>query len=188
MNNLFSSLEEEILLDEEICFDEEKIKDFLLDKIKINLEKSENKGFAFEEIVYDFLDFMNIPLIKTNKTRDFGVDGFIKLNVGFLGELNLGVQIKYKLIDSTDVDLFLSSLKNTELQLGVLVCKDSRELTKYELNSKIKSILLSKGISIKEKLLNDKIDINPVFVLKLEEILNIVTYQVRAVVKSIYKK
>lgn len=131
---------------------------------------------------------MNIPLIKTPKTRDGGLDGFVNLNVGFLGELKLGLQIKYSLIDSTDIDSFLTSLNNTEIQLGILVCKDSRKLTKYELNSKIKSILLSRGVAIKEKLLNEKVDINLVFVLKLNELVEIASSQIRAFVKSVYKK
>lgn len=98
------------------------------------------------------------------------------------------MQIKYKLIDSTDIDLFLSSLKNSELQLGVIVCKDSRKLNKYELNSKIKAILFSKGINIKEKLIKENVDINPVFILKFNEVIDIVVSQIRAFVTAVYKK
>ena len=188
MNNLFSELEEKITFREDICFDEKKIQEFILEEIKRKLEASKNKGFAFEEIVYNFLEYMNIPLIKTPKTRDGGFDGFVNFNVGFLDEIKLGLQIKYSLIDSTDIDSFLTALKNAELQLGVVVCKDSRNLSKYELNSKIKSILLSRGISLKEKLLSEKIDINPVFVLKLNEIVEIISSQIRAFIKSVYKK
>ncbi|MGD9275823.1 MAG: restriction endonuclease [Candidatus Pacearchaeota archaeon] len=188
MNNLFSSLEEEITFDEDICFEEEKIKEFIFERVKKRIESSENKGFTFEEIIYEFFEYMNIALVKTPKTRDRGIDGFLNFSVGFLGEVKLGLQIKYKLIDSTDVDLFLSSLKNAELQLGVIVCKNSRNLLNYELNSKIKSILLSRGISVKEKLLNEKVDINPVFVLKLNELIEIVASQIRSFIKSVYKK
>ena len=146
------------------------------------------KGFLFEEIVYDFFDYMNIGLLRSKKTRDFGIDGILKLNLQLVGEVNLGVQIKYKLIDSTDIDSFLSSLRNAELQLGVIVCKNSRNLEKYELNSRIKAILFSRGILLKERLIKDKIDINPVFVLKFDDLLNVVANNVRGVVKSIYKK
>jgi hypothetical protein len=188
MNNLFSELEGEIIFREDICFDEGKIQKFILEEIKKKLGKSENKGFAFEEIVYNFFEYMNIPLIKTSKTRDGGLDGFVNFNVGFLGEVKLGLQIKYSLIDSTDVDSFLTALKNVELQLGVVVCNDSRNLSKYELNSKIKSILFSRGITIKEKLLNERVDINPVFVLKLNELVEIVSTQIRSFAKGVYKK
>ena len=130
---------------------------------------------------------MRIDLIKTKKTRDFGVDGIIKLKLELLGSLDIGLQIKHKLVDSNDVDLFLAALKNMELQLGVVVCKDSRNLQKYELNSKIKAILLSRGVNIKERIINEKIDINPVFILKFDEIIEIVAAQIRAVVKGVYK-
>ncbi len=188
MNNLFSELEEEIVFREDICFDEKKIQEFILEEIKKKLELSGNKGFTFEEIVYNFFEYMNIPLIKTPKTRDGGLDGFVNFNVGFLGEVKLGLQIKYSLIDSTDIDSFLTALNNAELQLGVFVCKDSRNLSKYELNSKIKFILLSRGIVIKEKLLDEKVDINPVFVLKLNEIVEIVSTQIRGFAKGVYKR
>lgn len=188
MDNLFFKLEEEIILNEETCFDEEKIKELIFKNIKNKLDNSDNKGFEFEKIVYEFFEYMNIPVIKTKKTRDSGIDGFIKLKIGFLGDLDLGVEIKHKLINSNDVDLFLTSLRNAEVKLGVMVCKDSRNLTKYELNSKIKSILFSRGITIKEKLLKEKVDINPVFILKLDEIVDVISYQIRAFVRGVYKK
>ena len=187
-DNLFSKLEEEIFFNEDICFEELKIRRFIIGKIKQKIENSESKGFEFEDVVYDFFKYMNISLIKTPKTRDKGLDGFVTFEVGFLGEVKMGLQIKYKLVDSPDVDSFLTALRNVELQLGVIVCKDARNLNNYELNSKIKSILFSRGISIKEKLLNEKVDINPVFILKLDELVEIVSSQIRAFVKSIYKK
>lgn len=188
MTNLFSELEAEITFNESLCFNEEEIKEFLFKKIKQKIESSENKGFEFEKVVYDFFDYMKIPLTKTSKTRDNGIDGFVDFNLGFLGNVKFGLQIKYKLIDSTDIDSFFASLKNAELQMGVIVCKESRNLTKYELNSRIKTILLSRGISIKEKLLNENVDINPVFVLKLNELVDIVACQMRAFIQSVYKK
>ena len=189
MANLFFEIEDKLFFDESIIFDEEKIKQFILDFISKKIsEKQENeRAFFFEEIVYDFFDYMHIDLIKTKKTRDFGVDGIIKLKLELLGSLDIGLQIKYKLIDSNDVDLFLSALKNSELQLGVIVCKDSRNLQKYELNSKIKAILLSRGVNIKERIINEKVDINPVFILKFNEIIEIVAAQIRAVVRGVYK-
>lgn len=190
MANIFSEIEEEIFFNEEIIFDEVKIKENVISFIdnKISLKNEKERPFYFQEIVYDFFDYMNIPLLKAKKTRDFGVDGIVRLNIGFLGSIDVGLQIKYTIVDSNDVDLFLSALRNSELQLGVIVCKDSRELTKYELNTKLKAILFSKGIVVKERLIKDKVDINPVFVLKFQDLIDIVTSQIRAVVKGVYKK
>lgn len=56
MDNLFSKLEEEIAFRDDICFDDEKIKEFILNKVRGIIENSQNKGFSFEEIVYGFLD------------------------------------------------------------------------------------------------------------------------------------
>ncbi len=188
MSNLFSEIESDIIFDELICFNENFIKDFIIKKIAETIEKSENKGFRFEEVVYDFFEYMNLNLIKTPKTRDHGIDGFVDINVGFLGKVKLGLQIKYQTVDSATIDSFLAALRNAELQLGIVVCKDSRTLANYELNSKIKSILLSRGISVREKLLNEKVDINPVFVLKLGELAEIAASQIRAFAKAVYKK
>ena len=190
MANIFSEIEEQVCFNEEIIFDEDKIKDFILAEIikRINAKEEKEKPFYFEEIIKDFFKYRKIQLIETKKTRDFGLDGIIKLGLEMLGDINLGLQIKYKLIDSNDIDLFLSALRNTELQLGVIVCKDSRRLDKYELNSKIKAILLSRGILIKERLLNEKVDINPVLILKFEEIISIVASDIRGFIKSVYKK
>src|SRR3989344_3198470 len=118
MDNLFYKIEEEVFFREDIIYDEEKIKEFIIDYIKkkLNEKIDKEKPFYFEEIVYDFFDYINIGLLKSKKTRDFGIDGIIKLNLQLIGEVNLGVQIKYKLIDSTDIDSFLSSLRNAELQ------------------------------------------------------------------------
>jgi hypothetical protein len=190
MVNIFREIEDELFFNEEIIFDEEKIKKFILDFIvnEINTKQDKEKPFFFEKIIYDFFEYRSINLIKTKKTRDSGLDGIIKLKLELLGDITLGLQIKYKLIDSNDVDLFLASLKNAELQLGVIVCKDARKFEKYELNSKIKTILLSKGIKIKERLISEKIDINPLLILKLDEIISIIADEIRAVVKGVYKK
>jgi len=190
MVNIFSEIEDDVLFNESIMFDENKIKEYILNFVvnRLNSKPEKERPFFFEEIVYDFFDYRRIDLTKTKKTRDLGIDGIIKLKLDMLGNINLGVQIKYKLIDSNDVDLFLSALKNAELQLGVIVCKDSRKLEKYELNSKIKAILLSKGIKIKEKLIKENIDINPVFILKLNDIIEIVALEMRAVVSAVYKQ
>jgi hypothetical protein len=190
MANIFSEIEEQVYFDEDIIFDETKIRDFILVKIteKLNNKKDSERPFYFEEIIKDFFRYQRIQLIETKKTRDFGLDGIIKLGLQMLGDIDLGLQIKYKLIDSNDIDLFLSALKNVELQLGVIVCKDSRNLHNYELNSKIKAILLSRGISIKERLLNDRVDINPVLILKFEEVISIVASEIRGFVRGVYKK
>jgi len=190
MSNIFPQIEDYIFSNEEIMFDENKIKTYvtntLISKLKSSPEKQ--RHFLFEKIIYDFFRYINIPIITTKKTRDFGIDGVIKLNLELLGNIDLGLQIKHKLIDSTDVDLFLSALKNSELQLGLIVCKDSRNLKKYELNSKIKAILLSKGIKIKERIIQQNININPVFILKMDEIIEITTHKIRGVIQMVYKK
>lgn len=190
MNNIFSEIEEEILFNDDLMFDEEKIKKSIFDSIinRLELQTKEKRGFEFEEIVYNFFEYMNIKLLKTNKTRDHGLDGIIKLKLDIFGEVDLGLQIKYKLIDSTDIDLFLSALKNFELQLGVIICKDSRELQKYELNSKLRAFLLSRGISIKERLIKENIDTNPALILKLDDLIEVVASEIRSVVKGIYKR
>ncbi|MEK6885837.1 MAG: restriction endonuclease [Nanoarchaeota archaeon] len=190
MANIFYEVEDNLFSNEEIIFDENKIKDYMLSFIynHLNSFEEKEKPFAFENIVYDFFIYMKIPLVKTKKTRDLGIDGIIKLNLNLLGEINLGLQIKNKLIDSNDIDLFLSALKNSELQLGVMICKDSRRLDKYELNSKIRAILLSKGILLRERLIKENININPVFILKLEDIIEIVSSEMRSAIRAIYKK
>lgn len=190
MVNIFSEIENDLIFNESIIFDEDKIRDYILNYLvdKLNLKQENEKPFYFEEIIYDFFDYLKIELIKTKKTRDFGLDGFIKLKIDLIGDINLGLQIKYKLIDSNDVDLFLSALRNAELQLGIIVCKDSRKLEKYELNEKIKAILLSKGIKVRERLIKEEININPVLILKFEDIIKIVASEIRAFIKGVYKK
>ena len=192
MVNIFSEIEDLILfeLNEELIFDKDKIKNFIFNFIsnKLCSKNEKERPFFFEKIVYDFFEYMKFSLIKTPKTRDGGLDGIIKLKIELIGEADLGLQIKYKTIDSNDIDLFLSSLKNAELQLGALVCKDSRRLDKYELNSKIKTILLSKGIKLRERLINERIDLNPIFILKLEDLIEIVASDIRGFITSVYKK
>jgi hypothetical protein len=190
MVNIFSEIEEKILLDETLAFNENKIKEEILQTIarKVDPAMDKEKPFVFEQIIYEFFEYLDINIIKTKKTRDFGIDGIIKLNLELLGEMDLGLQIKYAIIDSNDIDIFLSSLKNSELHFGVIVCKGSRKLEKYELNTKIKAILLSKGINIKERLIKEKISINPIFVLKMDDVIGIIASQIRAIARGIYKK
>jgi len=192
MVNIFSEIEDLILfeLNEELIFDKDKIKIFIFNFIsnKLGSKNEKERPFFFEKIVYDFFEYMKFSLIKTPKTRDGGLDGIIKLKIELIGEADLGLQIKYKTIGSNDIDLFLSSLKNAELQLGALVCKDSRRLDKYELNSKIKTILLSKGIKLRERLIGERIDINPIFILKLDDLIEIVASDIRGFITSVYKK
>jgi len=190
MVNIFSEIEDKLFDEEEIIFDQNKIKEYTLNFIlnKLNSISEKERPFVFEEIIYDFFNYMKIDIIKTKKTRDFGIDGIIKLKLDLLGDISLGLQIKHKLIDSNDIDLFLSALRNAELQLGVIICKDSRKLEKYQLNTKIKAILLSKGIKIKEKLIKEEININPVLILKLDEIIEMSSLELRSIIKAIYKK
>jgi len=190
MTNTIKEISEKILDNENIIFDENLIKEELKKEIANRLFTSEEikRPFLFEQIIFDFFEYVNVPLIKTKKTRDSGIDGIIKINVKFLGEMNIGLQIKYKLIDSNDVDIFIASLKNAELQLGLIVCKESRELHKYSLNSKIKAILLSKGLAQEEDLIKDKISINPINILKLNDIIEMIALDIRNVARGIYKK
>lgn len=183
-------MEDHVLFNENIMYDKKIIKDYVKNFIIENLNKQSEKErpFVFEEIIYSFFEYMKIDIIKTKKTRDFGIDGIVKLKLDLLGEINLGIQIKYKTIDSNDIDLFLSALRNAELQIGVIIPKETRRLDKYQLDTKIKAILLSKGIKIKEKIIKEDININPVFILKLEEIIDIATDNMRNLVSMIYKK
>jgi len=189
-DNFFVCMEEKIFYDETIAFDKDKIKSYLFKSFMNELKSKNNyeKAFYFEKIVYDFFGYRGISLIKTKKTRDFGIDGILKLKLDIFGEQNFGLQIKYKTIDSNDIDLFSSSLKNLELQVGVIVCKDSRNLINYNLNSRIKAILFSRGIVSKEKLINESVSINPVSIIKFGELLDNAALEMRAFVKSIYKK
>jgi len=191
-DSIFEEIEQEIFnqINEELLFDEKKIKEFIANNLSKRLQEQNERQqpFLFEKIIFDFFRYMKIELTESKKTRDFGIDGIVKMNVGLFGEVNLGLQIKYKTIDSTEVDSFLSALKMSELQLGAIICKDSRELTKYELNSKLKAILFSRGISLRERLIKDKININPVFVLTFEEVISIVASNIRAFIKAVYKR
>ncbi|MEK6926898.1 MAG: restriction endonuclease [Nanoarchaeota archaeon] len=190
MNNLFNEIEDEIFINESIIFNKQKIKEKVNSVIftKLNEKQGNEKHFLFEEIIFQFFEYLNIPIVKTKKTRDFGIDGIIKLNLELLGEIDLGIQIKDTVIDSMDIDNFLSSLKNSELRLGLIICNKSRNLQKYELNTKIRAILLSKGIKIKENLINQSINLNPIFILKTEDILDIYVSRLRGIIESIYKK
>jgi hypothetical protein len=189
-HNTFFKIESEITSNDEIMFDKTKIEEYIANYLtnKIKSVSESKRGFCFQDIVYDFFEYKHIPLMKTKKTRDFGIDGILRLDAGMFGNINLGLQVKYQLIDSNDVDLFLSALKNAELHLGVIVCKDSRKLDKYELNSRLKAILLSRGIELKERLINKEISINPVIILKMRDIVKMVALEIRGFVASVYKQ
>ena len=190
MGNIFNEIEDNLFFDEEVIFDVDRIREYILDFIikRVEGELPENRGFVFEQIVCDFFDYMGLNVVRSGKTRDFGIDGVIRLKIDLFGELNLGLQVKYKVIDSTDVDLFSASLRNAELRLGVIVCKESREMQNYELNSRLKAILFSRGIKVREKLIEENININPLFILKLDEIVGISARKFRNVVGAVYKK
>lgn len=190
MVNIFSEIEDELFYKEEIIFDIDKIRQFIFKFIEERIEKEEDakRGFLFEQIICDFFDYLGVEVVRTGKTRDFGLDGIVKLKLDVLGEVDLGLQIKHKLIDSNDVDMFLASLRNAELWLGVIVCKDSRQLQKYELNSKIRAILFVKGIKIKERIIRENININPIFVLKMDDIVEMSARKFRNVVEAVYKR
>lgn len=186
--NFFRLIEDKIFENEKIMFDEKAIQKEVSKEIIESLkEKSpQEQGFYFEKIVYDFFDYLSFNLTKTKKTRDFGLDGVIEMHIEPFGKIGLGLQIKYKIIDSSDIDKFIQALNYAELRLGTLICKDSRRLMKYELNSKLKAILFSRNIKTNLKL--NKIDINPIFILKLKDIVNLVASDMRAVIRGIYKK
>jgi len=190
MPNIFSEIEDNIFFNETIIFDEEKIKCYILEFLtkKLAAANDKERPFLFEQIIYDFFDYEHILLIRTKKTRDFGIDGVVKLNMQLIGNADIGLQIKFKQIDSTDIDSFSASLKNAELQLGVLVCKESRRLDKYNLNSKLTAILFSRGIKLKERLIEENINLNPIFILKFQDVIDLTASNIRAVVKGVYKK
>jgi hypothetical protein len=190
MVNIFSEFEDEVLSDETIIFDKEKIKNRLLQLVTKKLESVEDskKPFLFQDIVYDFFEYERVNIIKSGKTRDSGLDGVVDLNLDLIGKIKLGLQIKYKLIDSNDLDSFIASLRNAELQLGVMVCKDSRKFDKYSLNNKIKTILFSKGIKVRERLIKENIDINPVFIIRFDELLDKIAFELRGFIEGVYKK
>lgn len=186
--NFFKEIERRILnSDEEILFDYNKIRE-LSEKLildEINKIEEPKRGLFFEEIMIDFFEYKLFKIFRTKKTRDFGLDGLIEIDIEPFGTLKLGLQIKYKKIESKDVDLLINALNFAEIKIGVLVCKDAGRLDKYTISSKLKAMLISKEnkLSIKEDL-----SINPVFILKFSDILDIFSHEVRGVVEMIYKK
>ncbi|MFH1425560.1 MAG: restriction endonuclease [archaeon] len=117
MGNLFAEIEDKIFFDDALAFDETKIKESVLSFItdKINSKPERERPFFFEEAIYNFFDYIGLDLIKTKKTRDFGIDGVVKFKLNLLGDMDLGLQIKSKLVGSHDVDAFISVLRNVEL-------------------------------------------------------------------------
>jgi len=186
--NFFKEIEKRILYeDEEILFDDKKIREISEKLIidKINKIDENKKGLFFEEIICDFFEYKNFEIFRTKKTRDFGLDGLIELKIEPFGNLKLGLQIKYKKVGSEDIDLLINALNFAEIKMGVLVCKDSGRLDKYNLSSKLKAMLIGKENKIEIK---ENLDINPVFILKFSDILDIFSQSVRDVVRSVYKK
>lgn len=186
--NFFKSIENDLFEKEEIIFNEKKIQEIILQKISEEIDKNPKKeGFCFEKIIYDFFDYLNFDLIKTKKTRDAGIDGIISLKIEPFGNLKLGLQIKYKIIDSTDIDKFIQALNYAELKLGVITCKESRRLIKYELNSKLKALFLTQNLK-NTNFKFEKVDLNPVFILKLKDVVTLGASKMRAIASTIYKK
>jgi len=186
-SNFFKILDKKIFSSEQIIFSKSKIKKFVKNLIfqELNSLPKNKRGEFFEKIVCDFFEYMHFELTRTKKTRDFGLDGIIKTELEPFGKLKIGLQIKYKKINSIDVDSFLQALNFAEIRLGALVCKDAARLDKYTISSKLKAMLFGeeKGIKVKEKL-----ELKPVFILKFEDVLNIFSEEVRYKVQAIYKR
>lgn len=186
--NYFKELQTQILRNSEnILFDEKKIKKIAkkeLEKAMENQPKTKN-GLFFEEIICDFFEFLGFEVIRTKKTRDLGIDGIIKTKLQPFGLLELGLQVKYKTIDSSDVDSFVQALNFAEIRIGVIVCKKAKRLDKYTLSSKMKAILLGAKNEVR---INKRIDLKPVFVMSLRETIDVFSQHLRDVVKSVYKR
>ena len=189
MINIFQEIQDEIFFNEDIILNELKIKEFILKYLIKKLESAEEKQrpFLFQDIIYNFFEYLNIKLIRSKKTRDSGIDGIINLDIDYLGKINIGLQIKYTKIDSNDIDAFVSSLKNAELILGAIICKESRKFDKYSLNNKLKTILMTRGIETKEEILKEEININPIFILTLNDVLDIISSNIGAMARGVYK-
>jgi len=186
--NFFKGLESEILnLDESILFSEKKIRGAVEKAVlgKLNSVAASRRGFLFEAIVCDFFENHGFEVVRSKKTRDLGIDALVSTELQPFGKLSLGVQAKYKRISSKDVDLFLQALRFSEIALGVVVCKEAGRLDKYTLSSKLRGLLFGLG---KKADLGERIDLNPVFVLKFSELINIFAKKVRSIVKGIYKR
>lgn len=189
-NNFFKKFEEDVLWQkEDTLFDADRIKSYtrkyVLDKIQDKKEKE--RGFFFEGIVCDFFEYLGYRVTRTKKTRDMGLDGIVDVNIMPLGEVKLGIQAKWRKIGSRDVDGFIQSLENAEIKLGVIACRDSTRLQKYTLSAKIRSILLFRDIEAKVKDIPD-IGIEPVFILKLDDIVEVTSKKIRDIVSSTYKR
>lgn len=189
-NNFFKKLEEEALWHkEDTLFDADRIKSYARGYIlnKIQEKKEKERGFFFEEIVCDFFEYLGYRVTRTKKTRDRGLDGIVDVKIMPLGEVKLGIQAKWGRIDSGDVDGFIQSLENAEIRLGVIACRDSTRLQKYTLPAKIKSILFFRNIKAKVKDIPD-VGIEPVFILKLDDMIEVTSKKIRDIVSSTYKR
>jgi len=187
--NFFKEIEKNILNenDEEILFDYNNIRKLSEEIILngINKVNEKKRGLFFEEIMLDFFEYKLFKVFRTKKTRDFGLDGLIEINIEPFGDLKLGLQVKYKKIDSKDVDLLINSLNFAEIKVGVLICKDANRLDKYNISSKLKAMLIGKENKLDVK---ENLSINPIFILKFSDILDVFSHEVRGVVEMVYKK
>ncbi|MBU1120333.1 restriction endonuclease [Candidatus Micrarchaeota archaeon] len=189
LNNFFVSLEKTIVdQPEKTIFSEKKIMEFSENYIQMELKKiSPNKrGWFFQKIVCDFFRFKRFRVIECKKTRDLGIDAVIKKKFDILGDLQLGLQIKYKKIGAADIDSFIQALDFAEIRLGVIACKESSRLDKYTLSSKMKALLL--GLPGKKIKIKERIQLKPVFVITLNEIIKLISSDARLMVRSIYKR
>ncbi len=190
MDNFFKQVEEEVLWqDDNILFNTDEItkysKQYVLERI--NEKEEGRRGFFFEEVVCDFFEYVGYDVVRSKKTRDHGLDGVVETDVPPLGKLKLGLQAKWKMVDSTDVDQLLQALENAEIRLGVLVCRESSRLDKYKLTSKVKAILFFHNMESEVKDLPD-LDVNPAFIMKFDELIKVSSEKIRGMVKATYKR
>lgn len=189
LTKFFRDLEERVLWRDDIIFDIEKIKAFSMDYAlkEIQGRTMQERGFFFEELSRDFFRYLGFMVESTKRTRDLGIDGIVRMKLEPLGQLELGLQAKWKKIGSEDLDSFLQALQFAEIKLGVLTCKDSRDMQKYTMSSKIKALLLKYGRDKEIENVPD-LDMKPVFILKFEDLIDIFSKRVRSVVSAVYKR
>ncbi len=186
--NLFRQLEEEILdRAEGEIFNHQKIcaiaKEFFSKKIA-NAKNDSERGFIFQDIVCDFFEYKNFKIHRTKKTKDFGIDGVIEAEIRPFGILRMGLQVKYKRINSADLDSFLQALDFAEIKVGVIACKDSARLQKNSAKAKFKAMLLGRTEKIPKF---EDFGLQQVFVLKFAEIICLFAEETMLVIKGIYK-
>ena len=186
--NYFRELQGQILKSSDsVLFDEKKIKEMARNHVEKSIEKQAKteRGLFFEKIVLDFFDFLGFKVTRTKKTRDLGIDGIIKTELPPFGLLRMGLQVKYKEIDSSDIDAFIQALNFAEIRVGVVACRKAGRLDKYTISTKVKALLLGSENNMR---IGKRIDLKPVFVMNLNEIIGIFSQHTRDVVKSVYKR